>query len=270
MMIHSLQKQTSDNWTALLLGEEEKREGSLIYINSEKSLDTQYVKEFRGDPGHTDKHHKIEIALQHIARFEQKPKYLIRLDDDDLISPVVISNIEKSGMNYDCYADRYQALYNIVDGKVALPHLPWMANSIFHKYEHAVTNIADDNRKLVNCSHSSAFHLFYSDKKVYYFPKYSPLYLRVLSETSLHIKTSEKASYAAHASKYGFWGYYFLKDYDAYIGLLVDKFQMLLGVKITRNIGRPLLVFALSAHWIKRALKKIRRKGNAILGYIKK
>ena len=270
MMIYALKTQTSDNWNALLLGEDEKQDGNLIYINSEKSLDPNYIKEFRGDLGHTDKHHKIEIALQHIALSEKKPKYVIRLDDDDLISPLVISTIEKTDMSYDCYADKYQALYNIMDSKIALPHLSWMANSIFHKYEHAITCITDVNRKLVNCSHSESFHVFYADKKVFYFPKYSPLYLRILSETSLHIHTSSNSSYDSHARKYGFWHYYSLKDYEAYIEMLISKFHTLLNIKITRNTSPPLLVLALSKYWLTRAAKKFKRKTQSLFGIGKK
>ncbi len=266
MMIYALKGQTSDNWNALLLGEDEKQDGNLIYINSEKSLDPNYTKEFRGDAGHTDKHHKIEIALQHIARADKKPKYLIRLDDDDLISPTVITFIENSKINYDCYADKYQALYNIADGKIALPALPWMANSIFHKYEHAITTVASFNLKLINCDHSQAFHVYYADKRVFFFPKYAPLYLRIFSQTSLHITSDQGAHVQDYARRYGFWHYYSLKDYEAYIEILVNKFQVILDVKITRNTSPTLLVVEQSKYWFNRNINRVRRKVRALLG----
>lgn len=264
MMVYALKKQTSDNWIALLLGEEENEDGNLIYLNSEKSFNPEYVKEFRGDPGHTDKHHKIEIALQYIARSEKKPKYLIRLDDDDLISPVVIANIEKSGMTYDCYADKFQALYNIMDGKIALPHLPWMANSVFHKYEHAITVVKEFNRKLINCSHSDAFHLYYADKKVFYSQQYAPIYLRIFSETSLHINTAAKASFKSHASKYGFWHYYVLPDYEGYIAILIDKFQLLFNIQINRNTNLFLLQIAALNYRLEKLMDKIVRRAKLV------
>ena len=260
LMIYGLKNQKSNNWNALLMGEEEKVDGNLIFLNSEKVLDQDYVKEFRGDPGHTDKHHKIEIALQHIARESKKPKYLIRLDDDDLISPDVIQFIEREGMNYDCYADKYQALYNITDAQIALPDLPWLANSVFHKYEHAITVVPQFNRKLINCSHSDAFHLYYKDKKIYFFPKYEPLYLRILSETSLHIKTAETTTYGHHKRKYGFWFHYQLPSYEAYIQLLIEKFQVILNSRIERKGGRLNLVLAKFDFELKRQLSKITRR----------
>lgn len=260
LMIHALLQQTSKNWTALLIGEYEKTEGSLVYIHSEKPLDPAYVKEDRGDPGHTDKHHKIEIALQHIKRAQRKPKYMIRLDDDDMISPTVIERIESSGMTYDCYADKYQALYNIVDGKIALPNLPWLANSVFHKYEHAITMVELFNRKLINCSHSDAFHIYYATKNVFYFPKYQPLYLRVLSDTSMHILTSESSSYSLHSKKYGFWHHYKLSDYEAYISLLIQKFESILGFKIHRKHGGLRLAVNYGAYICVQFYGKVKRK----------
>lgn len=260
MMIFALKNQTSTNWTALLMGEDESVDGNLVFLNSEVSLDPNYVKESRGDVGHTDKHHKIEIALQHIARAKNKPKYLIRLDDDDLISPDVIKFIEKEGMNHDCYADKYQALYNITDAQIALPKLPWMANSIFHKYEHALTRVAPHNRKLINCSHSDAFHLFYKDRKVYYFPKFSPLYLRILSETSLHIKTADTSNYSDHKKKYGFWYYYELPSYEGYIVQLIKKFEAILGISIIRKPGKWGLFRARFLYELNRQVSKITRR----------
>ena len=260
MMIFALKKQTSDNWNALLIGEEERQDGNLIYINSEKSLVPSYVKEFRGDPGHTDKHHKIEIALQHIALSEPLPKYLIRLDDDDLISPAIISTIEKTGMEYDCYADKYQALYNVMDGKIALPHLTWMANSIFHKYEHAITYINLFNHKLINCSHSEAFHIYYADKKVFYSPKFSPLYLRILSETCLNISANANATLQTQTTRFGFWHYYSLKEYELYIEMVVNKFQTLLNITILRKNSPFLHTYSLTKYWFNRVKKKINRE----------
>jgi len=203
MMVLALKNQTSHNWQALLVGEDEKQDGNLLYINAEKSLDANYIKVSRTYPSHTDKHHKIEIALQHIARAEKKPKYLIRLDDDDLISPGIISRIEKTGMGYDAYADKYQALYNVMDGKIALPKLTWMANSIFHKYEHAITFVDSFKHKLINCSHNEAFHIYYANRNVFYTPKFSPLYLRTLSETCLSINTTTKIPLQQHTDRFG-------------------------------------------------------------------
>lgn len=241
MMIVALKGQTSDNWQALLIGEDEKEDGNLLYI-TDKSLDLNYVKIFRNDTGHTDKHHKIEIALQHIAHAEKKPKYLIRLDDDDLISPTIIDRIEKMGISYDCYADKYQALYNVMNGKIALPNLSWMANSIFHKYEHAITYFDAFNLKLINCSHSESFHIYYADKKVFYSPKFYPLYLRILSDTCLNINATVKVALDKHTKKFGFWHYARLEEYETYIIQLIAETPKILNITIKRNFSKTNLL----------------------------
>ena len=265
MMVYSLRNQTSDNWTALLLGEEEYIDGNLVFIDSEKPLVDGYKKEWRSDAGHTDKHHKIEVALQYITKSKKKPRYLIRLDDDDLISPNVVDFIDKDPAQFDCYADRYQALYNIADGKIALPKLNWLANSVFHKYEHAVSIVPGINKMLINCSHSDYFHLYYADKQVHYFQKHFPLYLRIFSNSSLHISTSVIQSANYHTKKYGFWYYFSLPEFEIYINMLIEKIAPILKVTIKRKKSLTSHSILYISYFLSKTLTRVRSKLKQLL-----
>jgi hypothetical protein len=232
--IHSLNNQTSDNWEALLIGEYDKTEGNIRYIPAVSS-DPAYEKKFRGDPGHTDKHFKIDVAMEFIAKEQRKPKYVIRLDDDDLISPNIVSTIEKIGDNYDCFADRYQVLYNITNGKLSFNDFPWMANTVFHKYEHAKVFITARGNTLINCSHE-AFHEYYAGKKVWYAPKMHPIYVRTHSPTVLNLHSKSGAiSYEQHLKRYRFWHYSLLPEYEPYFAKLAVDYENLTRNKIIRN-----------------------------------
>jgi hypothetical protein len=238
----SLKNQTSDNWQAILVGEYEKAEGNLIYIPA-VSLDPDYKKVFRSNEAFTDKHFKIDVALQYIAGQSRKPKYLIRLDDDDIFSPVILSKIEN--LNYDCYVDEYQALYDTASGKILFGKYSWFANTIIHKYEHAAKFIPDQGYEaqpagaLINGRHNIAFHQYYKDKNVFFTSKKNPIYLRVLTSTSLAIShKNDNVKYADWVKTYGYdWYYYRLPEFEPYVEKLIVLFAKYYHVRIKRNFS---------------------------------
>lgn len=219
--VSALKSQKSDNWQALLVGEYEKIDGNLVYIPAVIS-DPDYKKHFRKDERFTDKHFKIDVALRYINSQAVKPKYLIRLDDDDIISPTAISRI--TDFSFDCYADKYQALIDSMTGKICFGEYPWFANTIIHKYEHSVTivPVADEYQpegSLINGRHDVAFHKYYSDKKVFYSSKLRPLYLRTLTMDSISInKRDDNLRYSQWIKSYGAgWYYHKLDEFEPYV-----------------------------------------------------
>lgn len=232
----ALKNQTSGNWEALLIGEYDKHDGNVIYLPA-TAPSVDYIKQTRDSAGATDKHFKIDVAMQYIERQEKKPKYVARLDDDDFISPHIVSIIEKSGDNYDCFADKYQALVNVTNGKVCLANLAWMANTVFHKYEHAKTLILEFGFSLINCSHNLGFHKYYAGKNVWHSEKGNPIYLRTLSPTNLSLSTQDKNTFETHVNRYGFWQYKLLPDFEPYLSEFYKEYEILTHTKINRNFS---------------------------------
>ncbi len=247
--LKALKEQTSANWEALLVGEYDKTEGNIRYLPA-KALDLGYQKADRGNEGATDKHFKIDVAMQFIERQDKKPRYIARLDDDDIISPNIVSLIEKNQDNYDCFSDYYQGLVDTTTGKVCLPHLPWMANTTFHKYEHAKTFITDQGCGLINTSHNKGFHPYYMDKKVWWAPQYNPVYLRTLSPSSYSLASQDyKLSFNQHVKKFGFWEYRILPEYEKYLVELFRIFEVMSNTKISRNFSKSYRLRALASYY---------------------
>jgi len=240
--IASLINQKSDNWQAILVGEYEKTDGNLIYIPAVSS-DSEYKKYFRKDERFTDKHFKIDIALQYIKSQTVKPKFLLRFDDDDIISPTAISEI--TDFNFDCYADRYQALLDTITGKICLGNYSWLANTVIHKYQHAVTIIPDQGRAyqpegaLINGRHNVAFHEYYAHKKILYSSKYHPLYLRTLTMDSISINNREdNLKYFQWIKSYGTgWYYHRLAEFEPYISEILNLSSEYFKVKPKRDFS---------------------------------
>src|SRR5688572_29071712 len=95
LFLDSLKKQTYDNWEALLFGEEERIEGKIKFIKTEA----------------VSKSDKFLVAIDYLRSLNNKPDYVIRIDDDDLISPNVLKHV--SQFDFDCYADKYHAFYDL-------------------------------------------------------------------------------------------------------------------------------------------------------------
>ncbi len=162
----SLQQQTYSNWEALLIGESNRDEGKLKF----RSI------------GAESKEIKLIFASEYIRKLSQKPDFIIRMDDDDIINPGALANIASE--EFDCFADKYHAFYDIVSGKISLQKRNFLANTVVHKFEHAVKEIGRDNIPLLQCDHSVWID-YYRAKKIRYASKNDPLYLRVLSPTTV-------------------------------------------------------------------------------------
>ena len=165
--IKSLQNQSYKNWEALLIGEEDRVDGNMKYI----SLKAE------------SKEIKLIFAKEYILNLKTKPDYIIRIDDDDLINPFILERVAL--LNFDCYSDSHHAFYDLVSSRISLQKRSWFANTVIHKYEHAMILIGEDQIPLIQCDHSKIWHLFYKDKTVIYSERSAPIYLRVLSPTTV-------------------------------------------------------------------------------------
>ncbi|HEY1040743.1 MAG TPA: hypothetical protein VGF30_15115 [Bacteroidia bacterium] len=165
--IESLKRQSYKNWEALLIGEEDRTDGNIRYVSIAAE----------------SKEIKLIFAKEYILNMAQKPDYIIRIDDDDVINPNVLKRV--ANMDFDCYADHYHAFYDLTNFRISLQKRDWLANTVIHKYEHAMLEMGEDKIPLLQCDHSKDWIRYYKDKKLVYAPENSPVYLRVLSPTTV-------------------------------------------------------------------------------------
>jgi len=194
----ALQNQTYPHWQALLIGEEHKSEGRLTYLKCEGVTKTE----------------KLNCAFQYINSMQIKPHYLIRLDDDDLISPFVLERASKK--IFDCYADKFHSFYDISNKLTAQQKRPWLANTVIHKTEHAMHPFGEKNLPLFTLDHSLYWHKFYKSRKIKWARKSHPVYLRLLSPTSISANPDNKADdeeYMEYLKSFGKWSKKMIGDF---------------------------------------------------------
>jgi len=201
----TLKNQTSSDWEALLIGEEEKTEGNLHYVRS---------------PFKT-KEEKLHFVVDRFLNARDLPEYFIRLDDDDLISPLVLDKVSR--LEFDCYADHWHCFYDLSTGRISQQKRSWLPNTVIHKTEHALAEYGEyhyvvhsDLRRphLLQNDHSKWWHQYYAGKKTIFAPKGNPFYIRVLSPTSY---TASGGQYDHYLEKFGKWDSPVPEEYREYI-----------------------------------------------------
>jgi hypothetical protein len=186
----SLLNQKYTNWKAIIVGEKQKTTDYFIYIISEKK----------------DKGSKLLSAIQFINANLPKPDYILRLDDDDIIMPGTLEMASKK--TFDIYTDYYHTFYDIATDRISRQHRPWIANTSIHKYEFAVQEFQKTGVPVFTFDHSQAWHIFYKDKNVLCSKKTSPLYIRILSPTSItsnNVLNNNIQKYLDYLKTFGKW-----------------------------------------------------------------
>jgi hypothetical protein len=160
-----------EHWEAVLIGDDENDKGKIKY----KKI------------GAESKELKLVYAREYLSSLKVKPDYVLRLDDDDLINPSLFSKL--ANQDLDCYADKYHVFYDVLSGRLSWQHRIWLANTVVHRYEYAMTEIGESGMTLLQSDHSKAWSEFYSSKKIVYAPKDHPVYVRVLSPVTVTSQT---------------------------------------------------------------------------------
>ncbi len=196
----SLKMQDSNDWTALIIGEKDLIDENLIYLKSDV----------------VTKYDKLKFGLNYISQQQQKPKYLIRFDDDDIFSKTILTEIKN--IDFDCFADKFQLHLNIADGKISFNSFSWLANTIIQKWEHAISTENNDNQSLILCDHSIAFHKYYENKKIFYTRKKNPIFIRLLSPTCHTIENvkvvDNSFNYQRFIDGFGYFGYFKIENFN--------------------------------------------------------
>lgn len=203
--MQSLHNQESRDWEAILLGEKNRDEGNLHFMNL----------------GGGRKQEKLHYAANWLMKQQSLPEYIIRFDDDDLISPAALASLP--GNAFDCYADRVHWFHDLSSGMTSAQERPWLANTIIHKTEHALSeygeyepglSFTDSLPVLLENDHSQTWHKYYRDKNIIYAPEQHPLYLRLLSPES--ITSVRDGDYKSYLEKFGFWNKRLPSGFEAY------------------------------------------------------
>ncbi|HKL03378.1 MAG TPA: hypothetical protein VJ911_06865 [Cryomorphaceae bacterium] len=140
-------------------------------------------------------------------------RYIVRLDDDDLINPDLFDRLSKE--EFDIACDTHHAFYDLSSGSVSYQKRPWIANTSIHNFKHAITKVkasssdknAIDKNYLVASDHSQTWHKYYDSKEVRKLKKGEPLYLRVLSPNTRSAKqsASSELGYTEYLFQFGNW-----------------------------------------------------------------
>lgn len=221
LYLKALLNQNYSNWKALVLSEEEKTDGNIHFIQCPENIVTKVQK--------------LIFAGQYIRTNNIKADYLIRIDDDDIISSKALCSANKE--SFDCYADRFHTFFDIQSGNIAQQKRDWLANTVIHKFEFALSPFGKELHPLFVYDHSQTWKEFYKNKNIVYTSPDNPIYMRILSPSSITANESitghSSSQYKIYLKKFGRWKS--LNKLNGLDGYYYDLFDIR-----DRYFGRPL------------------------------
>lgn len=239
----SLLAQESSNWSAILMGEEDKTEGNFIFIKAKT----------------VTKEEKLLELFELLKDLPVKPKFLIRLDDDDIFSPTIIKKIEKRNLDFDVYVDKFQSMFNVSDLRSLSKEYSWFPSTIIMKFEDAMKRVSFFNDlPLFVCDHDLVFHKYFQNRRIFFSPKDEPIYLRVFSPTSLSFNDSNRA-FEEYCKRFGVWKYFSFNEYQIplkQLELIHNKYFK--PVTVNRSVSNIASNFKIFIQNIKSALSGLR------------
>jgi hypothetical protein len=237
----SLNSQTWLHWKVLVLGEEEKEEGKFKYVRlcdgtkEEKFAELKQIYN-RGD----------------VLEWMRDADYIVKLDDDDLISSRILETASKQ--DFDCYYDDWHTFYDLTSGQLTQQQRPWIASTCIHKKRHAFAEYKGPGSSsvgnLLYSDHAVAWHDYYSGKKVIRADRHHPVYLRILSPTSI-TGNSGKAprtitdinftDYYRYLKKFGYWPGVKVSGFDDYYDDLQNAWMEFSGHGLRKIPGTGII-----------------------------
>jgi hypothetical protein len=153
-----------------------------------------------------------------LEREKDTARYLVRLDDDDLVNPAVFDAAAKLP-DFDCFYDHTHWFYDMSSGRCSTQQRPWIPNTAIHRMEHAMmkvpalggSTLAGDDNFLFACDHSRAWHAYYTGMNLVKADQNNPLYLRVLSPRSRSAGGSDEfqETFPYYLQRFGTWKSHF-------------------------------------------------------------
>jgi hypothetical protein len=139
--------------------------------------------------------------------------YIIKLDDDDVISPVILERLKD--FHGDLYYDGSHTFFDITSGTVTQQSRPWVASTCVHRKACAFDTWhgegASELGNLLYSDHSKSWHVYYSTKNKVAADPSEPVYMRVLSPTSItggggmQFSASALNRYHEYLASFGNW-----------------------------------------------------------------
>lgn len=192
--LDSILNQQYDNWTAIIIGEKEPVADSRVLF-----IEIDMAK----------KGEKLNAAIEYIAAGRQRFDYIIRMDDDDIISETALQRFAHT--DADCIYDQYHAFWEVFSGKLSIQKRAWMANTVMHKTGHALFEMTEYDKPcyLLNSDHSESWHKYYRGRQIISSPQYEPLYVRILSPFTVTAGVNKQddvyRQYIEYLSHFGDW-----------------------------------------------------------------
>lgn len=226
----SLNAQAYQNWEVVIVGEKDVDEGKFHYFSLNVNSEEEKFKAL-----------KELLASERFCVLANQADYILKLDDDDIISPNVLEKVAK--LDVDVYYDAYHTFYDISSGLITQQKRNWMASTTIHKKEHILAAWngpgATQVGNLLYTNHADAWHVFYKDKNKMEAPKDEPIYLRILSPTSItsgalsgppkSIGEIDMQKYYKYLSSFGNWQSANVKAFDAYLPALSQAWMNFSG-----------------------------------------
>lgn len=230
LCFNTLVSQTHTNWLALVIGQ---RPTHLPDDNRFISIDFEGKKE-----------EKLQTASEYILNNKIPGDYIIRLDDDDIFNPNILTSISR--LEFDIYVDLYQSFISYDTGEIAQRLWYWFPNTCIHKRELAFTQWGEYEPRefkrfrnkpyLIENDHSN-IHQFYKKCKVITAPKSHPIYLRVISDISVTAQTLSTKGKSSFLDRFGIWKKNNLIDYQFIVFKTDYIIRQSVAIKILSRIA---------------------------------
>jgi hypothetical protein len=228
IMQESLHKQTYKHWKALFIGEKEALAGKIKEVDITKSNDLSNIY-LRTD------------VLEYINECD----YIVKLDDDDVILPKTLEIASK--FEFDCYCDAYHTFYDITSASLTQQKRSWIAATCIHRKEHAIMHqngkqIADNFiHSIFYGEHGRDWINYYKHKNLIYAKRNNPLYVRILSPTSItagakvfpvkSMNDVDMNDYYNYLKEFGAWNKFSISEFDFFKYELSTHWEAFSGTK---------------------------------------
>ncbi|MCK6650793.1 MAG: hypothetical protein L6Q66_14140, partial [Bacteroidia bacterium] len=137
---------------------------------------------------------------------------------------------------------KHHTYYDITSASVSQQERSWLPNTVIHAFKHAMTPYGDQKLPLFMQDHSKAWHNYYSDKLVHFVDRDHPVYLRIISPTTITSKMDatkaksyvdfDKEAYQKYLITFGKWKRFNIDDFTQYLGSLVEIWENFSNQKI--------------------------------------
>ncbi len=160
----------------------------------------------------TSKEEKLKEAGDLLAGMSTPAKYLVRLDDDDLINPVVFD--ELANRDFDIAYDRKHFFYDLATDLASRQKRDWIPNTAIMDFQKAMNRVEsiggaeteDGKNYLFACDHSRAWRIFFNGGNIVH--SNESIYVRILNPESITATASGKFSennYFRYLQGFGAW-----------------------------------------------------------------